>query len=45
MSGNTEIDNGLRESRWRFTARRIAAIILFVPLVAMQFTDEVDIAT
>ena len=43
MAGNTEHRGGRRgRSFWRMAPWVIAAIILLVPLVAMQFTDEVD---
>jgi hypothetical protein len=42
MSGNAE-DGGRRHaSHWRIAAWTVAAFILLLPLVAMQFTDEVD---
>lgn len=42
MSGNTDDGGGRRGSRWRVTAWVAAALVLLVPLVAMQFTDEVN---
>jgi hypothetical protein len=42
MAGNTENGGGRRESRWRIAAWAVAALILLLPLVAMQFTDEVN---
>ncbi len=41
MAGNMENGGGRRGSRWRIAAWTGAALILLVPLVAMQFTDEV----
>ena len=42
MSGNTGEDSGWRRNRWRLLGWGIAAIMLMLPLIAMQFTDEVD---
>jgi hypothetical protein len=42
MAGNTENGGGRRGSRWRIAAWAVAALILLLPLVAMQFTDEVN---
>ena len=42
MSGNTRGDSGWRRNRWRILGWGIAAIMLVLPLIAMQFTDEVD---
>jgi hypothetical protein len=42
MTGNTENRGGRRGSRWRPAAWGFAALILLLPLVAMQLTDEVD---
>ena len=42
MTGNAENDGGRRGSRWRIAAWAVAALILLLPLVAMQFTDEVN---
>jgi hypothetical protein len=41
MAGNAENDGGRRGRFWRLAPWVIAALILLVPLVAMQFTDEV----
>jgi ABC-type uncharacterized transport system permease subunit len=41
MAGNTEIGGGRRGSRWRIAVWGTAAFLL-LPLVAMQFTDEVN---
>jgi hypothetical protein len=41
MAGNTENGGGRRGSRWRIAAPGVAALILLLPLVAMQVTDEV----
>jgi hypothetical protein len=41
-AGNMENGGGWRESRWRVAAWAAAALVLLVPLVAMQFTDEVN---
>lgn len=38
MAGSTENSSG---SRWRVVAWTAAALILLLPLIAMQFTDEV----
>jgi hypothetical protein len=42
MAGNTKNGGGWRWSRWRIAAWTIAALLLLLPLFAMQFTDEVD---
>ncbi len=42
MAGNTANGGGRRGSRWRISAWAVAALILLLPLVAMQFTDEVN---
>jgi hypothetical protein len=42
MTENAENDGGRRASRWRIAAWAVAALILLLPLVAMQFTDEVN---
>lgn len=42
MAGNAEFGGGRRASRWRVAAWSAAALVLLVPLVAMQFTDEVN---
>jgi hypothetical protein len=41
MAGNTENGGGRRGRFWRIAPWVIAALILLLPLVAMQFTDEV----
>ncbi|MBI4468892.1 MAG: hypothetical protein HY650_06170 [Acidobacteria bacterium] len=41
MTGNPANGVGKRWSRWRIAAWAVAALILLLPLVAMQFTDEV----
>ncbi len=41
MAGNTGNGGGRRGSRWRVVAWTVAALTLLLPLVAMQFTDEV----
>ncbi len=41
MTGNTENGAGWRGSRWRIAAWSAAALMLLLPLIAMQFTDEV----
>ena len=41
MAGNTENGGGRRGSRWRIAGWTAAALLLLLPLVAMQFTDEV----
>ncbi|MFQ5744874.1 MAG: hypothetical protein ACE5HV_14985 [Acidobacteriota bacterium] len=42
MGGNTGNTGGRRGSRWRIAGWAAAALILLLPLVAMQFTDEVN---
>ena len=42
MARNTENGSGRHWSRWRIAAWAAAALILLLPLVAMQFTDEVN---
>ncbi|MCA1439885.1 hypothetical protein I6F07_06525 [Ensifer sp. IC4062] len=42
MAGNTVNRGGQRGGRWRIAAWTIAALVLLLPLVAMQFTDEVN---
>jgi hypothetical protein len=42
MAGNTEIDGTRGGSRWRIAAWATAAILLLLPLIAIQFTDEVN---
>jgi hypothetical protein len=41
MAGNTENSGGRRGRFWRMAPWAIAALILLLPLVAMQFTEEV----
>jgi hypothetical protein len=41
MTGNTEHEGRRLRSRWRIAAWGIAALILLLPLIAMQFTAEV----
>ncbi|MDH3216857.1 MAG: hypothetical protein OEN01_11270 [Candidatus Krumholzibacteria bacterium] len=41
MTGNTENGGGRRRSRWRIAAWAAAALILLLPLFAMQVTDQV----
>ena len=41
MTGITENGGGWRGSRWRIAAWSAAVFMLLLPLVAMQFTDEV----
>ena len=41
MAGNTKDGNGRRGSHWRIAAWAAAGLILLIPLIAMQFTDEV----
>ena len=42
MAGNTENGGGRRGNRWRIAAwAAVVALILLLPLLAMQFTDEV----
>lgn len=41
MAGNPESGGDQRRSRWRIAAWTAAALVLLVPLIAMQFTDEV----
>ncbi len=41
MAGNTENGGGRRGNRWRIAAWAVAALILLLPLLAMQVTDEV----
>ncbi len=41
MAGNPDKGGGRRVSRWRMTAWTAAALMLLLPLIAMQFTDEV----
>ena len=42
MAGNAEGGGGRRGSRWRIAAWTVAALILLLPLFAMQVTDGVD---
>ncbi|WP_394888859.1 hypothetical protein ACG873_27305 [Mesorhizobium sp. AaZ16] len=42
MAGNAENHGGLGRSRWRIAAWAFAALILLLPLLAMQVTDQVD---
>lgn len=42
MAGNAEPGSGGRASRWRVAAWAAAGLVLLVPLVAMQFTHEVN---
>ena len=41
MTANANNDGGRRVSRWRIGAWSAAALVLLLPLIAMQFTDEV----
>ncbi|NBB87032.1 MAG: hypothetical protein GVY12_12570 [Bacteroidetes bacterium] len=41
MAGSTENEDGQRGKLWRVVAWTVAALLLLLPLVAMQFTDEV----
>ncbi|MDH3744090.1 MAG: hypothetical protein OES47_03195 [Acidobacteriota bacterium] len=41
MGGDTENGGGRHESRWRLAVWGIAALVLLLPLLAMQFTEEV----
>jgi hypothetical protein len=41
MAGTTENGDGRHGSRWRIAVWSAAALALLLPLVAMQFTDEV----
>ncbi|HLT47972.1 MAG TPA: hypothetical protein VK002_12135 [Rubricoccaceae bacterium] len=42
MAGNVEAGGARRGSRWRIVFWSAAALVLLLPLVAMQFTDEVQ---
>lgn len=42
MAGNAENGGGRRGSRWRMAAWAVAALILLLPLVVMQFSDNVN---
>lgn len=42
MMGNTENVSGRRGNPWRMAAWGTAALLLLLPLAAMQFTDEVN---
>jgi len=41
MAGNTENGGGRRGSRWRIAAWAAAALLLLLPLFAMQVTDQI----
>jgi hypothetical protein len=40
MAGNADIRGAARAGPWRIAGWAVAALILLLPLVAMQFTDE-----
>lgn len=42
MVGNADFGGGRRGTRWRVAAWSAAGLLLLLPLVAMQFTDDVD---
>ena len=42
MTGNVENGGGRHGSRWRVAAWAVAALLLLLPLVAMQFSDEMN---
>lgn len=42
MADDAKTDGGQRVARWRVAAWVTASLLLLLPLVAMQFTDEVD---
>jgi hypothetical protein len=42
MTGKTENSGGRCGSRWRIAAWAVAALVLLVPLIAMQFTEKVN---
>ena len=42
MSGNEGNGKGWPGNHWRIVGWGTAAIMLFLPLIAMQFTDEVN---
>lgn len=42
MTGNTRYDLGQRPRRWRLFAWGAAALLLAIPWLAMQFTNEVN---
>lgn len=42
MAGNEENGGGQRANHWRIAAWTFAALILMLPLIAMQFTKEVN---
>ena len=42
MAASAERGGGWRRRRWRIAAWTGAALMLLLPLVAMQFTDEVN---
>ncbi|KLK89734.1 hypothetical protein AA309_29720 [Microvirga vignae] len=42
MAGSSEHSGGLRGGRWRIAMWATAAFLLLLPLIAMQFTNEVN---
>jgi hypothetical protein len=42
MARNRESGDGRRQSRWRIAVWSVAALLLLLPLAAMQFTAEVN---
>lgn len=42
MTEHKQDDGGRRWSRWRVAAWSAAALVLLIPLIAMQFSDDVD---
>lgn len=42
MSGNKNTDNGRQRNYWRIAGWGAAVALLLLPLIAMQFTGEVD---
>lgn len=42
MAGNAENNGGWRGNRWRIAAWAVAALVLLLPWIAMQFTDEMN---
>lgn len=42
MAGNGQPDGAQQMNRWRVAAWSVVALILLLPAVAMQFTDEVN---